>query len=55
METGMRARVVMATINGIQQWRVYYDKKPIGLFQQEYWAQNYADYLNTQGGNNEQQ
>jgi hypothetical protein len=50
----MKARVVMATINGIQQWRVYYEQKPIALFEQEDWAQKYADYLNTnyfQNGN----
>ena len=47
----MKARVVMATINGIQQWRVYYEQKPIALFEQEDWAQKYADYLNTQGDN----
>lgn len=42
----MRARVVMATINGVQQWRVYYDQLLIATFVDEDWAQKYADYLN---------
>jgi hypothetical protein len=47
----MRARVVMATVNGIHRWRVYYDQELIATYEQEDWAQNYADYLNTQGDN----
>jgi len=50
MENGMKARVVMATINGIQQWRLYYEQELIATFANEDWAQNYANYLNTQGG-----
>ena len=42
----MRARVVMATINGIHQWRVYYNQELIATYEQKDWAQKYADYLN---------
>jgi hypothetical protein len=47
----MRAKVFMAWVNMIPKWRVYYDQELIATYEQEDWAQKYADYLNTQGGN----
>jgi hypothetical protein len=42
----MRARVVMATVNGIHRWRVYYNQELLATFDTEYSAQLCADYLN---------
>ena len=42
----MKAKVVMAWVNMIPKWRVYYEQELIATYEQEHWAKKYADYLN---------
>jgi len=42
----MNARVVKATVNRVEVWRVYYDQELLATFDTEYSAQLCADYLN---------
>ena len=50
----MKARVFKATVNDKDEWRVYFKMDLLATFDTEHGAQNYANYLNDQGGNNEQ-
>jgi hypothetical protein len=42
----MRARVVMAWVNMVPKWRVYFDQELIATYEQEQWAQDFVNYLN---------
>jgi len=42
----MNARVVKATVNRVDVWRVYYNQELFATFDTEYSARLCADYLN---------
>lgn len=42
----MKAKVVMAWVNMVPKWRVYFNQELIATYEQEKWAQDFANYLN---------